>query len=680
MKLTHSKGALVALGAVALVAVVFGIEVAFVPTAESTLAGRVVFFLVLDLMVLALVALLIAVGKPFIVLLRERREGVLGYRFKTKVTVYFVVVAAIPAGLLFLVSTQLGTRYIERIYTPQVRQSFAGSIELAKHYYNEERRLAKYFAGVALRGEAVPQTYEVQRLVRPPEDASGVVSAAFEQHETGAEIITTDDVDLVRAAAPNTTGSVVAVVQKHIHKEATEYIHMIMDAHEDYSQTDAWKGKVKLNYLMLMGFFALTIIFTALWLSLKISSWITEPVRDLAAATNEVASGNLAVSVTSRRNDEMGLLTESFNRMVRQMSEDKESLNSAYSRLSTAYLNLESIVRNIQSGVVSLDEAGNIVAINAAACSIFGLASADDAMGKFYPALLVNVRSEELQEMIKSINIKTFHSSEKEVHADILGRKALLRVSVTGLRDVGAEHRGILVVVDDITDVVRAQRALMWQEVAQVMAHEIKNPLTPIQLSTERMLKKWERGDEDFPVAFERATRSIIKEVHSLKRLVDQFSKFGKLPEIKKILTSLTPIADEVRSLYQDTEGLELRVELPEGLPEVELDPEQFKRVLINLIENAIQAMKGRGSIVMSYRYDIARRMLVTEVSDTGPGIRDEDKERVFQPYQTGKKEGTGLGLAISHRIIEEHGGRIWVRDNQPRGCIFTIEIPVSAT
>ncbi len=677
MRLNAKKSALLAVCVLGLFAIALGLEVAFVHTAVETLAGRAVFFFTLDLMVLVLVAILIAVVKPFIALLRERRERVLGYKFKTKMTVFFVVTAAIPAALLFLISTQLGTRYIERIYTPQVRQSFAGSIELAKHYYAEERRLARYFASVALKGEPVPGEYAIERLVRPPDDASGVIAAAFERREQGAEIVSSPDGDMVIGAAPDPAGGVVFVVRKLIPRAASEYVRMIMDAHEDYTKTDAWKSQVKLNYLLLMGFFALTIIFMSLWLSLKISGWIAEPVRDLASATNEVASGNLSVSVTSRRNDEMGQLTESFNRMVRQMRQDKESLNSAYTRLSTAFLNLESIVTNIHSGVISLDEAGNVVAINAAACRIFGIPEAGDVMGKFYPAFLANVRSEELQEMIKSINIKTLQSIEKEVNADISGRQALLRVSVTGLKNVGAEHLGILVVIDDITDVVRAQRALMWQEVAQVMAHEIKNPLTPILLSTERMLKKWERKDEDFPVAFERATRAIIKEVHSLKRLVDQFSKFGKLPEIKKILTSLRPIVDEVRSLYQDTDGLVLSVELPDDMPDVALDPEQFKRVLINLIENAAQAMKGRGSVVLRFRTDAERSTMITEVADTGPGIRDEDKERVFQPYKSGKKEGTGLGLAISHRIIEEHGGRIWVHDNQPKGCVFTIELPI---
>lgn len=674
MRLSPAKSTLLALAIAALFVVVLGLELVFMPSTAETLAGKVGFFITLDFMALAMAVLLVAVGKPFLALIRERRQGVLGYKFKTKVTVFFVVVAAIPAGLLFLISTQLGTRYIERIYTPQVRQSFEGSIELAKAYYDEQRLAALSFADIARRGQWVPKEYEITRLSAPPQDASGIVAAAFETQQPEVEIVSTDQGDIVRAAVPD-EGAVI-VLQKHIKRSTTEQIRQIMEAHQDYSKIEAWKTPVKLNYLLLMGFFALTIILTALWLSLKISGWITEPVRDLATATNEVAGGNLNVSVASRREDEMGLLIESFNRMVRQMRQDKESLNSAYASINAAFVNMESIVRNIQSGVITLDALGHIVAINAAACRIFGL-KADDTIGRFYPALLGNVNSQELQAMIKGINIKTFQSAEKELSAEISGRKALLRVSITVLRDAGDEHLGILVVVDDITEVVRAQRALMWQEVAQVMAHEIKNPLTPILLSTERMLKKWERGDADFPVAFERATKAIVKEVHSLKRLVDQFSKFGKLPEIKKIPIELGPLTEEVRSLYQDSEGVTLRIDLPPDIGPVALDQEQFKRVLINIIENAIQAMRGSGLIELGYRLDSEGRVLVVEIADCGPGIRDEDKHRVFQPYQTGKKEGTGLGLAISHRIIEEHGGHIWVRDNQPSGCVFVIELPV---
>lgn len=660
----------------ALILIALGLELAFMPSASNTWTGKLFFFLTLDIMVLALIALMVAVGKPLYMLLKERRQRVLGYKFKTKVMVIFVVIAAIPAGLLFLISTQLGTSYIERIYTPQVRQTFEGSIELAKTYYDGERELALYFAGAASRGQFIPGNYEIVRMAEEPPGASGVVRTAFSEGRAEAEVISSGQGDIVRAAMPDKTQGGVVMVQKRIPTSVTNQIRLIMDSHQDYTKIEAWKTPVKLNYLLLMGFFALTIIFTALWLSLKISGWITEPVRDLASATNEVAGGNLSVSVVSRREDEMGLLVKSFNHMVSQMRQDKESLSAAYIKLNTAFLNMESIVRNIQSGVITLDAAGNVVNINAGACRILDL-HPEEVLGRFYPALIDHVLSDELHGMIKDINIKTFRSSEKEVRAEIMGRKMLLRVSISGLRGVQGEHLGILVVVDDITEIVKAQRALMWQEVAQVMAHEIKNPLTPILLSTERMLRKWENGDEDFPVAFERATKAIIKEVHSLKRLVDEFSRVGKLPEIKRIMADIGPIAQEVGSLYQDSEGLNFKVNLPEGLPQVELDPEQFKRVLINLIENAIQAMHGKGEIVLGFKSDRERGTLTIEVSDTGPGIKDEDKERVFQPYHSGKKEGTGLGLAITHRIVKEHGGRIWVRDNKPSGCVFTIELPI---
>src|SRR5208283_1809049 len=234
----------------------------------------------------------------------------------------------------------------------------------------------------------------------------------------------------------------------------------------------------------------------------------------------------------------------------------------------------------------------------------------------------------------------------------------------------------MLVGFDDFTDVIKAQKVTAWQEVARRLAHEIKNPLTPIKLSTERLIKKWQQKDEDFDTVFEKSTETIISEVESLRKLVDIFSRYGKMPEVNKSQVDLPELLDSVIGLYRGFKDVAITISVNSEIPLVELDAEQFKRVVVNIIDNAIKAMDGKGTITISLNTSGNNKVII-DISDAGPGIRDEEKERLFLPYFTGRKGGTGLGLAIANKIIADHGGRILVRDNIPRGSVFTIELPV---
>jgi two-component system nitrogen regulation sensor histidine kinase NtrY len=275
---------------------------------------------------------------------------------------------------------------------------------------------------------------------------------------------------------------------------------------------------------------------------------------------------------------------------------------------------------------------------------------------------------------------REFRPIVKEIKAIIGERKVILKVFITSLKD-SQKYIGLLVVFDDLTEIInaeiKAQKALTWQEIARRVAHEIKNPLTPIKLSTERMLKKWEHRDADFDQVFHRSAKTIVKEVDSLRRLVDEFSRFGKMPEINKTPTQILIIIDEAVNLYKGYKGLEINISTPDNSPMVEMDGEQFKRVMINIFDNAIEAMTDSGRINIILNFDIPANRAYINITDNGPGIRDEDKEKLFLPYFSTKKGGTGLGLAIANRIIVEHGGYIRVRDNEPNGTVFTIEIPI---
>ncbi len=664
--------------AVAFVAAATVVEVLLFKVKAVSTAGKVVFLVLFNLNLLALLALVGYVGKILIGLLYEYRNRVLGYKFKTKIMSFFLILTSIPAALLFLVASGLGSNYIDRLFTPDFRQPIEDAVEIARTHYENERLKTLEYAELARAGYTPPPEYTVVLIEEMPEDASASIEAAF-QGQREAEIISSPEGDIVRAAlprGPSSNDKGVIVVETSIPSDVTIGINRIQTTYEDYLKLEAWKSPLKMNYLLLLGFFTLIIIFAALWVSLRTAGWITEPVKRLAGATEAVAAGNLSVSVEGTRRDEMGLLVDSFNRMVTELREGKESLQRLYLESDRRRLSMENIVKSIQSGVISIDASGRVLAINAAACRILGV-SEESVIGKLYPAMLTEVKSEELTEFIKGIDIKTFRSEEQEIRASIGGRMMLLKVSVTGLRGALDRYLGLLIVVDDLTDMVAAQRALAWQEVARRMAHEIKNPLTPIKLSAERMLKKWDSKDEEFDRVFERSANAIIREVDHLKTLVDEFSRLGKMPPASLHPVDVGAVVEEAAALYRDYKDLRINVLRTGEVPPTHLDKAQFRRVMLNLFDNAVRAMEGKGTIEVSITPDSEANMIYIEVADEGPGIKDEDKEKLFVPYFSTEKGGTGLGLAIADRIVAEHNGHLRVRDRNPHGSVFTIELPL---
>lgn len=666
------------LGLLLFIVLISSLMLHFMRLDTLSLTAGAVLLVLFNLNIIALLTLIFFVTKSLARLYLERKEKVLGSRFKTKIVVVFVIITSIPTALMFLAASGLVANYIDRWFTPQFRQPIDSTLNIAKSIYDIRREKTLEAArAIILKGSA-PMEYKVYRQTKVQGDSSEVIKEAFEGKE-GTEVISGADGDMVRAVVPDISGGKltgVVIVESHIPKDITINIEKIKAAYENFLNLETLKQPLRLNYLLMLGFFSLMVFFMALWVSLRIARGITEPIQSLAQATREVASGNLDINIGIKRDDEIGFLINSFNLMVGELKEGKTSLQKAYAESDRRRLYMENILGNIQSGVISLDSAGCITTINSAACAILNI-SPRDVIGKNFKPMLSRIGSDSLHELIYEINLKTLQRVEKEVWATISGRRALLKVSIMGLRDRASDYLGLLVVFDDLTDLIKAQRALAWQEVARRIAHEIKNPLTPIKLSTERMLKKWERKDADFDMVFERSTKTIIREVDSLKRLVDEFSRFGKMPRITKSPTAIAGIIDEALSLYRDFKGFNISLSLPHDIPLIDMDGEQVKRVLINLLDNAIQAMSSGGSIGITVAFDADANTVGINVTDDGPGIKDEDKEKLFLPYFSTKDSGTGLGLAIASRIIAEHRGYLRVKDNEPHGTVFTIELPV---
>jgi two-component system nitrogen regulation sensor histidine kinase NtrY len=434
-------------------------------------------------------------------------------------------------------------------------------------------------------------------------------------------------------------------------------------------------------YLTLIGLVLLVTLFLSTWIGFYVGRRITEPIKAVAGAAREISAGNLDVRVDDRAGDEVGVLIDAFNDMAAQLQESRAVIQRSNADLLSSNRELderrryiETLVASLSTAVLSLDHEGRVTTSNPAVERVVGkrIEPGTSIREAFDPPGLAPLREFVLCEIANDTG-----ESSAELVLDRGGAVVTVSARVATLGGRRGEPIGRLLMVEDVTDVVLAQRAAAWREAARRIAHEIKNPLTPIQLSAQRLRKKFADGAPDLAAVVADATSAIEREVGGLKYLVDEFSRYARMPELR--LESVDP-AEVVRSvvaLYAGESGIVWDVRAEPGMPPVRIDPEQIRRVLINLVDNSIAAMRRRGMIAIAAGVDPARRSLRLEVADSGPGIPSAERDRLFVPYFSTKHAGTGLGLAIVQRVVSEHRGTIHVEDNVPRGARFVIEIPV---
>ncbi|UCG78415.1 MAG: HAMP domain-containing protein [Nitrospirota bacterium] len=647
---------------------------------ETDVTTKFLIIFLFNFSIISLLTLIFFVSKNLFRLWMEKRRRIIGYKFKTKLVATFVILTLVPSLMLFLIASEIVSNYIDRWFDPQIERPLKDSVELSRTFYEIERERTINKARKVIRGEIFRDNITVRILEEMPEDASETIKNAFEGKE-GTEVITREDADVIRAVIPELKGKEVIrvfVAEGLVPPGIVEKIENIKFAQGNYTAMKKLKLPLKLNYLLVLAFFTSLIVFMAMWVALKISKGITEPIGTLANATEDIATGNLDVTIDMERDDEIGMLVSSFNNMVSELKDSKESLVRAYLEADRRRVAIESIVENVEAGVISTDNNGRVRTINDSACRILGIDRAELEKERWnYEKLLSKIESEDLKEFIKTIDLTDTRTIRDQVTIHINGKKLILKLFITRLMLPDDRPVGLLVVFDDLTDIIRAEQALTWQDIARRIAHEIKNPLTPIKLSAERIMKKWEKKDDDLGHTIDSATRTIIREVNGLRKLVDEFTKFGRMPEITKLDADLVSIMKEAVELYSEYEDVNISVDMNNGIPNISLDPEQIRRVLINLLDNAINAIDGRGEIIVSGEYLPKEERIRLEIADSGKGIEEEDMDKLFLPYFSTSKDGTGLGLAISHMIISKHGGTISVANRSPHGAVFSIELPV---
>ncbi|MCX8033989.1 MAG: ATP-binding protein [Thermodesulfovibrio sp.] len=646
--------------------IVLGFEIYLLRIPSEQIPTRFIVVSLFVINIISIVTLGFFVIRSIFRLYLEKHREVPGYRFRIKIVTIFVGLVLIPSALLFIAFSGVLESSIEKIFSKSNREVVSKAVSTVRAFYDFEKErllsiLEDYSKGKL---KNLPENVTIEKIDKPFSEMLDVYRDAF-QGRKSSQIISSQERDLIVSAIPYKKGILVAKMV--IPSEITRKVEELKTYHEEYLKMGSLRKAVKTNYLYFLGFLSLIIIFLALWTSMKISQEITNPIRELVQATNRAATGDLKVKILTKSSDEIGILVNSFNEMI-------EKLDKAYVQLSERNILLERILSNIISGVIFITPDGKILTINKAGEEILQLEK-NQIENKNYEELLNFIESEGLKDFIRKISQQRIYEIEKQLNAKIKDKNKILNARIVSLRESKEDRAtGILVVFDDITDIVKVQQAMAWEEVARRLAHEIKNPLTPIKLATERLIKKWKNKDEDFDIVFEKSTQTIISEVESLKNLIDAFQKFGKLPEIKKEKINPFSLVEDVIELYKGYRDIKINVKVLNELRDVLLDPHEFKRVLINIIDNAIKAMNAKGEITISVKLN---NTLIIEISDNGPGIDNETKEKLFLPYFSTSKEGTGLGLAIARKIVTEHGGKISVRDNKPKGTVFIIEVPV---
>ncbi|MEK7770939.1 MAG: ATP-binding protein [candidate division NC10 bacterium] len=695
-------------------------------TPQIPLASNLLVLALLNLNLVVFLLLLILLFRNLVKLSFERRHKVLGARFKTKLVLAFLSLALAPGILIFIIASNFITTSIEGWFKPQVERPLDQALQVAQTYYQTLEgtalRHARYMARVAEREgllgeerrEALAAFLDEQRERlglsaitvfdrRGQEqfhakDPALATVATRSMHKDkvaqglgGQEVTTVHELDrgdMIQAVVPIRDSSRqvegVLVVSSHVSQRIENRLRGISQAFQEYKQLKLLKNPIKAIYILLFLLMTLIIVFSATWFGLYLARGITDPIQLLAEGTREVAAGNLGYQVQVRADDEIGILVDSFNRMTRDLASSRTKLEEAYLDLQAKHGEMEmrrryteTVLEAVATGVVSLDPEGRVTTINGAAERMLGI-PAQAALGQPDSAVFRRPEFGEIAALIKRMTRLKEGTVEHEVHLRRDGQAITLLSSATALRGPDGADMGLVLVFDDLTELLKAQRLAAWREVAQRIAHEIKNPLTPIQLSAQRLRRRLagDRSPEEKQL-LEEATSTIIQEVDGLKQLVDEFSRFARMPALSLRPTDLARLLDGVIVLYRESHpALAITSAFSPDLPQIEVDPNQIKRAVLNLVDNAVEAVGQAGEVTVETVWLPEARRARIVVADTGPGIAQEDRERLFLPYFSTKATGMGLGLPIVHQIVIDHGGTIWLEDNLPQGSRFVLELP----
>jgi two-component system nitrogen regulation sensor histidine kinase NtrY len=698
-------------------------------SSEVPMGANILIFGLINIITLLIILFIYLMARNIFKLVKERRLNKAGAKLRTKLVLAFISLSLFPTMLLFFVSAGYISNSIQNWFNKQIETSLDESMEVAQTYYKNSAANALFYAEQIstfiknrklLNDENLP---ELKALIREKQKEYnlGVVEVFSAQREElaraanpklpiseftnpssddlkvglrGKELSRVNPVgkaDLIRGIVPiystwnpnEVVGTV--VVNYYVPYSLVNKMKEITTSYHDFRQLKILKRPITTTYILTLLLITIVIITLAMWFGINLARSMTDPIQELADATRQIADGNLEIQLSGGNTDEIGQLFQSFNTMAADLRTNQQALRLANQDLTRSNLELEgrrrymeTVLKHITAGVIATNSSGVITTINKSAERLLQIETGE-LLGKNFREVLRSSQLDIVKEMLRDIVVHKQDILNKQIDLQIKGNRLTLQVNLTLLKDDNGDFLGTVVVFDDLTNLIKAQRMAAWREVARRIAHEIKNPLTPIQLSAQRLRKRYLHTFSGEDQVFDQSTQTIIKSVEELRLLVNEFSQFARMPAAQPAPCNLNEIIAEATTLYSEAHRrIDFRLNQDGTIPELMLDRDQIKRVLINLLENAVASIEGDGTIGVESNYNRELNIVTLAVADSGHGIPQEDKPRLFEPYFSTKKSGTGLGLSIVNTIITDHHGFIRVRDNEPKGTKFIIELPVT--
>ncbi|MBI3646451.1 MAG: HAMP domain-containing protein [Acidobacteriales bacterium] len=686
---------------------------------------QLLFFAGLSALIFLLfVALTFVLGRNLLKLYAERRLGIAGSKFRTRLVVVNLLLSFLPVIALFWFSYGLMNRSIDKWFSQPVEEVRADTAAIAS--------LISDYAGqnATSEAQAIAQSEEVRRAFANRSFSSALEE--FRDHQStlqGGFVLALADgnaeaslsapapwtamkdqfpvqqalrgdhphfrwnqTDYMVGAAPVEKGAIVVAMPLPAKFAETE--KQIQESQQRYIELARQRKLVRRTYIGFLLLLTVLVLFASTWLALFLSKLVNRPVAALAAGTEAISKGQLDYRVDIRATDELAELVQSFNSMAEQLESSRRQIDASSRQLGAANEALErrrryieTILESIPTGVISIDAARRVTLVNAALLRMFFLDRPEYAS----PAALANlplgdVLPSDVLADLESLLRRADRMGMTAANLELTLPRAKLNVAVTvAALEHGAERLGYVLVFEDLSDMLRAQKQAAWREVARRVAHEIKNPLTPIALSAERIHRHLARGaapDEASQKVIRACAETIGNAVETVRALVDEFSVLARFPASHPQPASLNSLVESALTMFNGRmEGVRVHTELAADLPNVMADPEAIRRAIANLVDNAAEAMQDTvvREITISTSLVASRDAVELVVADTGHGVSRDVKERLFLPYFSTKQRGTGLGLAIVSRIVEDHHGSIRVEENKPVGSRFVVELPVAA-
>lgn len=669
------------------------------------------------IVLLLFLILLFVLGRNLVKLYLERKHKVVGSKFKIKLLLFFISLSLIPTLLLYVFASDLISRNIEQWFKTPIDRILADTKSLTDGFYKNSEDITLHYA------RQLSRTIQAQELADPNERGPLIdfirgklkeyqldeISIFLDEEELfslmnpdlplqyyrnmnrnyvkrahlGEVFSTTDSMgtgEMIRRGISFSLpekGNLLVVSGKFLPQNYSQKINNITAYVNRYQQLKIQKNPVNTFYLMTLAFITLLIVFAASWIGFHLAKSITIPIEKLAHATREVSRGNLNVRVEDPASDELGLLIESFNQMISDLQESRQNIDQKTSELESRKHYIETVLNNITTGVITINSQNIVTTMNPTAREMLGLDQINPVNRSYLDVLKAPRYQEIVHNIEKALNSR-FPLSDREIKIQFDHHSYTLAMTITPFQPNSKHPSGLIVVLDNLTQLIKAQKIAAWKEVAQRVAHEIKNPLTPIQLSAERINKRINQNSHPDPAVIE-GTRAIIQEAGTIKNLIDEFSNFARMPKIRPQPTDIHRVIKQTITPFEGIfSEIKFEIQFDTTLPEtIKCDPEQMHRALTNIIDNAIDAMNKKGTITIRTQYNRQQENVRIEISDTGPGVPEKDKQRLFLPHFSTKKKGTGLGLAIVNQVISEHNGIIEIKDHKPMGATFVIQVPV---